>query len=75
MRNNAPKKLPFAIRHVPDQYNTQQMCDQTILQNYGTLESALGCGKNHEISDKTVTLTFVLDCYMTIWLCDKAANF
>ena len=31
MRKNAPKKLPFAIRHVPDQYNTQQMCDQTIL--------------------------------------------
>ena len=75
MCKNAPKKLPFAIRHVPDQYNTQQMCAQTILRNYGTLESAVGCGKNHEISDKTVALRFVPDCYMTQKMCDKSANF
>ena len=37
MCKHAVKKLPFVIRYVPDQYKTQQMCDQAILENYWTL--------------------------------------
>ena len=28
----AVKKLPYLSRYVPDQHNTQQMCDKAILQ-------------------------------------------
>ena len=40
------KKFTFPVRHVSDQYKTQQMCDKGILENGGTLESARGCYKN-----------------------------
>ena len=36
---HAEKKLPCLLRHVPDQYNTQKICDKAILQNGGTLKS------------------------------------
>ena len=29
------------LRYVPDHFKTQQMCDKTILENGGTLESFL----------------------------------
>ena len=48
------KKLPFAIRHVPDRYKTQQMCDKAILENGKTLESVPDCYKNQQMSDKAV---------------------
>ena len=28
------------MRYVPDQYKTQQMCDQAFLENGGTLKSS-----------------------------------
>ena len=31
------KKLPYLLRYVPDQYNTQQMCDKAILEDGVTL--------------------------------------
>ena len=37
MCKHAVKKLPFVITYVIDQCKTQQMCDQAILENYGTL--------------------------------------
>ena len=43
MCKHAVKKLPFVIRHVPDQYKTQQMCDKEILVNGRTLESVSDC--------------------------------
>ena len=36
MCKHAVEKLPFVIRYVPDQYKTQQTCDQVILENSGT---------------------------------------
>ena len=29
--NHAVRKLPYLLRYVPDQYKTQQMCDNAIL--------------------------------------------
>ena len=29
----------FLLRYVSDQYKTQQICDKTILENGGTLQS------------------------------------
>ena len=29
------KKLTYLLIYVPDQYNTQQMCDKAILENGG----------------------------------------
>ena len=39
MGKNAVKKLLFLIRHVPDQYKTQDMCNKDILENEGTLKT------------------------------------
>ena len=56
------KKLPFLIRYVPDQYKTQQMCDQAILKNGGTLKSVPDYCKNQEMCNKTV------DNYPCSWM-------
>ena len=37
--NHAVKKLPFAIRYVPDRYKTQQMWDKAVIENDGMLKS------------------------------------
>ena len=29
-------KLPFITGHVPDRYQTQQMCDKAVVENGGT---------------------------------------
>ena len=39
------KILPFLIRYAPDQYKIQQVCDNTILKNGGTLNSVPDCNK------------------------------
>ena len=31
MCKHAVKKLPYLLRYIPDQYNTQQMCDKSTL--------------------------------------------
>ena len=72
------KKLPFVIRYVSDQYNTQQMCDKAILENGGT-ESVPDCYKNQQMCDKVVdnyphTLKFVPGSYVTRKMCDEAVN-
>ena len=48
------KKLPFLIRYVPDQYETQQMCDKAILENGRTLKSVPDCYKNQEMCNTVV---------------------
>ena len=45
---HAVKKLTFVIRYVPDQHQTQQMCDKAILENGGTLETVVECFKTKE---------------------------
>ena len=35
----AAKKLPFIARYDPDQYKSQQICDESVLENGGTLKS------------------------------------
>ena len=42
------------IRYVPDQYKTQELCDEAILGNGGTLESVTDCYKNKKIYNKAV---------------------
>ena len=46
MCQNIAKKLPFVIRYVSDWYKTQEMCDQVILENGGTLMFVPYCYKN-----------------------------
>ena len=41
MSKHAVTKLPFVIRYVPDQYKTQQMCDNVILENRGIFSRLL----------------------------------
>ena len=48
------KKLPCLFRYVPDQYNTQQMCNKAILENGGTWKSVPDCYKNEEMYNKAV---------------------
>ena len=36
MCKHAVTKLPFITGHVPDQYQTQQMCDKAVVENGGT---------------------------------------
>ena len=31
MCKHAVKRLPYLLRYIPDQYNTQQMCDKSTL--------------------------------------------
>ena len=37
MSNDSAKKPPFKIRYVPDEYNTKQMCNESILENEGII--------------------------------------
>ena len=39
MCKHAVKNLPYLLRYIPDQYETQQMCNKAILENDGTLKS------------------------------------
>ena len=54
MGKNAVKKLLFLIRHVPDQYKTQDMCNKDILENEGTLKTVPQCYKNYKMCNKVV---------------------
>ena len=40
------EKLPYLLRYVPDNYKTQQMCNN--IKNGGTLKSVSDCYKNQE---------------------------
>ena len=40
------KFVPDQLRYVSDQYNTEQMCDKTILENGEILKSVPYCYKN-----------------------------
>ena len=42
------------LRYVLDRYKTQQMCDNAILENGGTLNSVTDCCKNQEMCNKAV---------------------
>ena len=48
------KKLPYLLRYVTGQYNTQQMCNKAILENGGTLKSILDCYKIQGMCNKAV---------------------
>ena len=67
MCKHADKKLPFVIKYIPDRYKTQQMCNNAILENGGTLEAVCDFYKNQQMCDKAVdnypyALKFVPDC-------------
>ena len=46
---DAVKKLPFAIRYVPDWYNNQEMSDRVILENDVTLMFVPDFYKNQKV--------------------------
>ena len=46
--NHAYKKLILLIRYVPDQYKTQQICVEAILENGETLNAVPDCYKNQD---------------------------
>ena len=48
MCKHAVEKLPNLLRYVSNRYKTQQMCDKTILENSGTLNSVPDYFKNQE---------------------------
>ena len=52
MCKHTVKKLPYLLRHVPNQCETQKMYDKAILENGGTLKSVPNCYKNHEMCNK-----------------------
>ena len=78
MFKNAVKNFPLVIMHVPDQYKTQEMCDNVILENGGMLRFIPECYKNQKMCDKAV------DCYshasdlysisIRHKMCDKGVN-
>ena len=45
---HAVEKIPFVIRYVHDQYQTQQMYDKVVLENGGTLKSVPDYYKNQK---------------------------
>ena len=68
----------YLLRYVPDQYKTQQMCDEDIWENGGTFQSVPDCYKNQEIN-KAVNnyfhaLEVVPECYNTQKTYDKAVD-
>ena len=46
MCKNAVKKLPFVIKHVPDQYKSKEMCHKFFIVNGGILGFIPDCNKN-----------------------------
>ena len=53
------------------------MCDEAILENFGTLKSVPDYYKNQEMCNKADyncchALEFVPECFMTQKMCDKA---
>ena len=62
MCKHTVKKLPFVIRYVLDQNETQQMCDKAILENGGTSVSLPDCYKNQKINNNYLhALEFIPD--------------
>ena len=79
MCKNAVKKLSYLLRYVPDQYKTQQMCDEAILENDGTFNSFPYSYKSQEMCIKATEnyfpeLEFVPEFYKAQKLCDKPVN-
>ena len=56
MCKHTVKTLFFLIRYVPDQYETQQMCDKVILENGETLKYVPDCYKNQEMCNKLLKI-------------------
>ena len=46
---HAVKKLPFVIKHVPDCYETKDMCDRAIPENSGMLGFTPDCYKEKNV--------------------------
>ena len=46
MCKHAVKEIPYLLRYVPNQDNTQQMCDKAILVNGETLKCVPDCYKD-----------------------------
>ena len=56
MYKHAVKKLPFLIRYVLDEYNTQQMCGTAVVENGGTLKFVPDNYKNKKMRNQTLNI-------------------
>ena len=56
---NAVKKLSFIINYVPDQFETQEMCDKVILENGGMVITVPNCYKNKKMCTKLLIIMFM----------------
>ena len=56
MYKHAVKKLPFLIRYVLDEYNTQQMCGTAVVENGGTLKFVPDNYKNKKMRNQTLSI-------------------
>ena len=59
MCNHAVKKLPYLLRYVRDQYNTQKMCNKNMLEHCGTLKSVPDYNKNKKCVVKQLIITIM----------------
>ena len=82
MCKHAVKKLPFAMKYIPDQCKTQGMCDNIIIENGEILMFFPDCQKDKICR---VMLMIILkkcyhalesfpDCYKTQKMCNKAVS-
>ena len=65
MCKNAVKKLSFLIRCVPDQYKTQKLCHEVIVENGGTWKFGSDKYKNKKVCNQTVaSYVCALECVL-----------
>ena len=74
---HAVKILPFVIKYVPDQYNTQEICDKAVDKYAHALEFVPDCIKTQKMSNKAAntyfsTVQFVPESYRTQEMYNKA---
>ena len=79
MFKHAVKKLPFAIRYVPDQCKTQTMCSKTVANYPHALGFVPEYYRIQKICDKAVdtysfTIEYFPDRFKTLEMCDKAVD-
>ena len=79
MCKRADERSSYLLRYVTNQYETEQMSNNTILEHAGTLKFLPDCCKNEEMCDKAVddyryALEFVPRYYKPQKICDKAVD-
>ena len=74
MCKNAVTKLTFATKYVSDRYKTQEMCDNVILDNGGTLNVVSDYYQNQKRCNKAVDYYVHLLEFAPNCSCNKAVD-